>query len=126
MNRSGKLKRTEETDKNGKFSFADLADGDYDVTVTLEKDWVAVKDFTAYKDLQVEGATLSDVDFALHGNNLDNAVGAVYSGEAAIKLNFTLAVHKPRQRLVELALKGGNLLLDSANPTFDVALYLVA
>ena len=26
-----------------------------------------------------------DVDFALHGNNLDNAVGAVYSGEAAIK-----------------------------------------
>lgn len=26
-----------------------------------------------------------DVDFALHANNLDNAVGAVYSGEAAIK-----------------------------------------
>jgi alkaline phosphatase len=25
-----------------------------------------------------------DVDFALHDNNLDNAVGAVYSGEAAI------------------------------------------
>ena len=27
-----------------------------------------------------------DVDFALHKNNLDNAVGAVYSGEAAIKV----------------------------------------
>src|SRR5205823_3844629 len=26
-----------------------------------------------------------DVDFALHANNLDNAVGAVYSGEDAIK-----------------------------------------
>jgi alkaline phosphatase len=26
-----------------------------------------------------------DVDFALHANNLDNAVGAVYSGEAAIR-----------------------------------------
>ena len=26
-----------------------------------------------------------DVDFALHANNLDNAVGAVYSGEAAVK-----------------------------------------
>ena len=26
-----------------------------------------------------------DVDFALHKNNLDNAVGAVYSGEDAIK-----------------------------------------
>ena len=26
-----------------------------------------------------------DVDFALHSNNLDNAVGAVYSGEDAIK-----------------------------------------
>jgi alkaline phosphatase len=26
-----------------------------------------------------------DVDFALHQNNLDNAVGAVYSGEAAVK-----------------------------------------
>lgn len=62
---SGKLKRTAETDKNGKFSFEDLADGSYDVTVSLEKDWVAVKDFTAYKDLEVEGATLSDVDFAL-------------------------------------------------------------
>jgi hypothetical protein len=62
---SGKLKRTAETDRNGKFSFDDLADGSYDVTVVLEKDWVAVKDFTAYKDLEVEGATLSDVDFAL-------------------------------------------------------------
>ncbi|MHC5542987.1 alkaline phosphatase, partial [Singulisphaera rosea] len=27
-----------------------------------------------------------DVDFALHSNNLDNAVGAVYSGEAAIRV----------------------------------------
>ncbi len=27
-----------------------------------------------------------DVDFALHDNNLDNAVGALYSGEAAIKV----------------------------------------
>lgn len=27
-----------------------------------------------------------DVDFALHDNNLDNAVGAVYSGEAAIQV----------------------------------------
>lgn len=62
---SGKLKRTAETDRNGKFSFDELADGSYDVTVVLEKDWVAVKDFTAYKDLEVEGATLSDVDFAL-------------------------------------------------------------
>jgi alkaline phosphatase len=26
-----------------------------------------------------------DVDFALHQNNLDNAVGAVYSGEEAVK-----------------------------------------
>ena len=26
-----------------------------------------------------------DVDFALHKNNLDNAVGAVYSGEDAIR-----------------------------------------
>jgi alkaline phosphatase len=26
-----------------------------------------------------------DVDFALHANNLDNAVGAVHSGEDAIK-----------------------------------------
>lgn len=26
-----------------------------------------------------------DVDFALHANNLDNAIGAVYSGEAAIR-----------------------------------------
>jgi alkaline phosphatase len=26
-----------------------------------------------------------DVDFGLHANNLDNAVGAVYSGEDAIK-----------------------------------------
>ena len=29
-----------------------------------------------------------DVDFALHANNLDNAVGAVYSGEAAVKAVF--------------------------------------
>lgn len=62
---AGKLKRTAETDKNGKFSFEDLADGNYDVSVVLEKDWVAVKDFTDYKDLEVSGATLSDVDFAL-------------------------------------------------------------
>ena len=27
-----------------------------------------------------------DVDFALHDNNLDNAIGAVYSGEAAIRV----------------------------------------
>ena len=26
-----------------------------------------------------------DVDFALHANNLDNAVGAVYSGEDAVR-----------------------------------------
>ena len=26
-----------------------------------------------------------DVDFALHDNNLDNAVGAVYSGDEAVK-----------------------------------------
>jgi alkaline phosphatase len=26
-----------------------------------------------------------DVDFALHGNNLDNAIGAVYSGEEAVR-----------------------------------------
>jgi alkaline phosphatase len=26
-----------------------------------------------------------DVDFALHANNLDNAVGAIYSGEEAIR-----------------------------------------
>jgi alkaline phosphatase len=26
-----------------------------------------------------------DVDFALHANNLDNAVGAVYSGEEAVR-----------------------------------------
>ena len=26
-----------------------------------------------------------DVDFALHDNNLDNAIGAVYSGEDAIR-----------------------------------------
>jgi alkaline phosphatase len=26
-----------------------------------------------------------DVDFALHANNLDNAIGAVYSGEEAIR-----------------------------------------
>jgi alkaline phosphatase len=25
-----------------------------------------------------------DVDFALHGNNLDNAIGAIYSGEDAV------------------------------------------
>ena len=25
-----------------------------------------------------------DVDFALHGNNLDNAIGAIYSGEEAV------------------------------------------
>lgn len=29
-----------------------------------------------------------DVDFALHDNNLDNAIGAVYSGEAAIRVIF--------------------------------------
>lgn len=29
-----------------------------------------------------------DVDFALHKNNLDNAVGAVYSGEAALRVVF--------------------------------------
>lgn len=29
-----------------------------------------------------------DVDFALHKNNLDNAVGAVYSGEAALRVLF--------------------------------------
>lgn len=29
-----------------------------------------------------------DVDFALHANNLDNAVGAVYSGEDAVKVIF--------------------------------------
>ncbi len=27
-----------------------------------------------------------DVDFALHGNNLDNAIGAVYSGEEAVRV----------------------------------------
>ena len=27
-----------------------------------------------------------DVDFALHKNNLDNAIGAVYSGEEAIRV----------------------------------------
>ena len=27
-----------------------------------------------------------DVDFALHKNNLDNAIGAVYSGEEAIQV----------------------------------------
>ena len=26
-----------------------------------------------------------DVDFALHANNLDNAIGAVYSGEEAVR-----------------------------------------
>ena len=26
-----------------------------------------------------------DVDFALHANNLDNAIGAVYSGEEAVQ-----------------------------------------
>ena len=26
-----------------------------------------------------------DVDFALHANNLDNAIGAIYSGEAAVR-----------------------------------------
>jgi alkaline phosphatase len=29
-----------------------------------------------------------DVDFGLHDNNLDNAVGAIYSGEAAIRVIF--------------------------------------
>ena len=27
-----------------------------------------------------------DVDFALHDNNLDNAIGAVYSGEEAVRV----------------------------------------
>ncbi len=27
-----------------------------------------------------------DVDFALHANNLDNAIGAVYSGEEAVRV----------------------------------------
>ena len=26
-----------------------------------------------------------DVDFALHANNLDNAIGAIYSGEEAVR-----------------------------------------
>lgn len=73
---AGKLKRTAETDKNGKFSFEDLADGNYDVSVVLEKDWVAVKDFTDYKDLEVSGATLSDVDFALQDKQDAKAAAA--------------------------------------------------
>ena len=27
-----------------------------------------------------------DVDFALHANNLDNAIGAIYSGEDAVRV----------------------------------------
>ena len=27
-----------------------------------------------------------DVDFALHANNLDNAIGAIYSGEEAVRV----------------------------------------
>jgi alkaline phosphatase len=29
-----------------------------------------------------------DVDYALHDNNLDNAIGAVYSGEDALRIVF--------------------------------------
>lgn len=71
---SGKLRRTAETDRSGKFSFDDLGDGAYDVTVSLDKGWTAVKDFTVYKDLEVEGATLNDVDFALQSE--DDAAAA--------------------------------------------------
>lgn len=66
---SGKLRRTAETDRSGKFSFDDLGDGAYDVTVSLDEGWTAVKDFTVYKDLEVEGATLNDVDFALQSED---------------------------------------------------------
>jgi hypothetical protein len=46
--------------------------------------------------------------------------------DSALKLDVTLSIHQAAQRLIELALQGGNFLSNSANPALDIALYLMA
>ena len=48
------------------------------------------------------------------------------SGDAAVKLDLALPVQKPAERFIELTLKCGDLLFDTAKAPFDIAFYLMA